>query len=507
MGSTDKMPRDDFAVRLGQDEIALIFNLKEDLDYTEQVASHAARYQELGWQPRAVSASDASDLEVDFSQPEEAIYDQINAIQQAGLKINLTLPTPGPARLLVVEIRNEKGIASLDRWGNWRSSCWAFSEERGEQHYYLLPAGFSVPRTSFLSKSGIMVYGQEGLVLAPPSTAPPSQASWEWVAPPWESTPILPGPAIWQFLKERKALSGETDPHAVSELPSWEEIYNRIAPFGELIRALVAPAVSFEQYYERLLDTARGFLIADPTLLLGLLWHAPRGDIRECPQRWLYLQNLAATASSRGLGMPAPERPARARGFHDALTSLQEYQELPPAPPGRSPAPDQAYEEAAGRDLPSAEPSSEPFSFLEKRIVLEPSQYQAMLSEMAELSKKAVDLERRLAEQETRLQTTSSSVPPAELPPAGKGRPDQAARPASESAIKIEQPHERGARGVQAAFREFLEENPDLDEPDRVRMLQFYLKNYIEINPENYGLPFLEKLAMAAKMVRDFLGE
>jgi hypothetical protein len=38
-------------------------------------------------------------------------------------------------------------------------------------------------------------------------------------------------------------------------------------------------------------------------------------------------------------------------------------------------------------------------------------------------------------------------------------------------------------------------------------MLHFYLKNYIDINPENHGLTFRQKLNKAATMVRDFLGE
>lgn len=477
-----KTPPEDFSVRLGQDEISFILNLKETLDQSEQLVNHALRYQELGWGPLAISEAEPGALGLDFSQPEEFLYDQINSLQQSGAKINLGLPTPGPGRLLVIEIHSPKGFAALDRWGEWRSPCWAHTEDGREQHYYYLPPGFSGPRTAILRHWEVVVFGEAGLVLAPPSTASESTLAWHWFSPPWESPPGVPGQAIWQFLKAADAIPEHPNPRAVAELPSWEEVYQRIEPFNEIIRALLAPAPSFEHYYERILDVALGFLIPDPTLILGLLWHAPRGDLKDCPPRWLYLQNLAATGSIQGLTMPIPERPAR----------LQAQPTASPPAKGRG--------TPLERVTPSVQcmPASE-ISAREDEVVLERSRYEAMLLEMTELSNKAVALERRLAEQEERLaaltdsKASGNTVPDKPVISSDQKRtpgpaPSQAQSPAS------------------ALFREFLAENPDLAAPEQVRMLQFYLKNYIDINPENHGLPFKEKLAMAAKMVRDFLG-
>jgi hypothetical protein len=486
MSPPGKTAPEDFSVRLGQDEIGLIYNLKENLDYSDQLASHAVRYQELGWQPRALSASDNADLGMDFSLPEESLYERISASKQSGVRINLGLATPGAARLLVVETHAGSKIAALDQFGDWQSRCWANSEDGREQHYYLLPPGFSAPRTCFLPDFDIKVYGQEGMVLAPPSRLPDSPAVLQWATPPWEIPPDPPGPAIWEVLQEGRVFAEAPDPQALSELPDWEEIYHRIEPFAEIVRALVAPADSFEQYYERILNTALGFIIADPALLLGLLWHAPRGDVREYAPRWLYLQNLVAMAPALGLAVPALELSARARGHQRSGPHLQ--REVMSGS-GRTQAP------AAGRDLPA--PPNEIVSYLEKRVTLERDRYESMISEMSELAAKAADLERRLEEQENRQPTKPSSAAAPEPPPA---EPDPPPTPAQEP------PRESGSGGAQAIFREFLAENPDLAGQDRVRMLQFYMKNYIDINPENHGLPFREKLARAAKMVRDFLG-
>jgi hypothetical protein len=492
MASPGKTPPEEFFVRLGQDEIGLILNLKESLDHSDQLVSHGLRYQKLGWQPKALSGSGEADLGVDFGQSEELVYEQIKAFLQTENKINLGVSVRA-ARLLVVEICDQSGSAVLGGFGDWRSSCWAQTEDGWEQHYFHIPPGFSASRTGVLkkSKAQIKVYGTDGWVLPPPSTPPASRKAWQWHEPPWVNAPPLPGEPVWRFLKEWQALPEQPDPQEVAELPSWEDIFQRIEPFNELIKALVAPAVSFERYYEKILNTSLGFLIPDPTLLLGLLWHAPRGDLRECPQRWLFLQNLAATASTRGLELPVAEPPSpRPRGLNAALASLHEYQEHP----SKAAASGQVSAGGGGNGRNLQTLTSE------REIVLERSRYEAMLAEMTELSKKSVELERRLEEQEARLQTPSAAVPPPELPPAREAR---AASPAAPAAVPGKNSG-GNSRGPQTALREFVAENPDL--ASQVQMLQFYMKNYIDINPENHGLPYKEKLDMAAKMVRDFLG-
>lgn len=468
MNSSEKALPEDFLVRLGQEEIGLIFDLRENLDYSEQLVSQALRYQELGWRPRAVTASGGADLGLNFRQSEESLYEQISGIQQTGVKLHLGLPTPGGARLLVVEIQSDRGLAALDRLGNWRSPCFAHTEDGREQHYYLLPMGFTAPRTVHLQEMDIKVYGEGGLALAPPTTAPEFQAPWQWCASPWETWPDPPGPAIWDLLRESQAFGERPDPASVTELSSWEEIYRRIASFGEIVHALVAPAASYDQYYARLLNTALEYGLNDPTLVLGLLWHAPRGDLKDNPQRWPHLQSLASTASFWQPDESATQEADASKGGDEAL----------------------------GNPTPS-----EMFSFLEKRVILERGRYEAMISEMSEMASKAADLERRLADQEERLKAPPS-VAPAPEPQLGAEAAAAETGPAWRELAS-----DRSANGMQAIFREFLAQNPDLSASDRVQMLQFYLKNYIDINPENHGLTFRQKLTKAARMVRDFLGE
>ncbi|MDI6812588.1 MAG: hypothetical protein QME75_14630 [Deltaproteobacteria bacterium] len=491
MASSGKTPPEEFFVRLGQDEIGLILNLKESLDHSDQLVGHGLRYQELGWQPKALSVSGEADLGVDFSQPEELVYEQIKAFLQTEDKINLGVSVRA-ARLLVVEICDRAGSDILSAFGNWRSSCWAQTEDGWEQHYFHIPPGFSAPRTGALkrSKAQIKLYGTEGLVLAPPSTPSASRTAWQWHEPPWVNAPPLPGEPVWRFLKEWQALPEQPDPAQIAELPSWDDIFQRIEPFNELIKALVAPAVSFERYYEKILNMSLGFLIPDPTLLLGLLWHAPRGDLKECPQRWLFLQNLAASASTRGLELPAADPPpSRPRGLHAALASLHDYQEHP----FRGAAVGQVAAGGGGNGQNLQAFGSD------REVVLERSRYEAMLAEMTELSKKSVELERRLEEQEARLKAPSPAVPPPQLPPAREAR-----APSSSPVAMPEKNPGGNSGGPSKVLREFVTENPDL--ASQVQMLQFYMKNYIDINPENHGLPYKEKLNMAAKMVRDFLG-
>jgi hypothetical protein len=79
---------------------------------------------------------------------------------------------------------------------------------------------------------------------------------------------------------------------AAPVIPAWEEIYPDIAPHAAVLQALMTPAPSPESYYQNLLAAARAMGLKEPQLLLGLLWHAPLGDVRERSQGWQYLQQL-----------------------------------------------------------------------------------------------------------------------------------------------------------------------------------------------------------------------
>jgi hypothetical protein len=56
------------------------------------------------------------------------------------------------------------------------------------------------------------------------------------------------------------------------------------------MQAVLAPANG--NYYERLLEEALEAGLKDSRLLLGLLWHAPQGEVRQQPQGLAFLEEL-----------------------------------------------------------------------------------------------------------------------------------------------------------------------------------------------------------------------
>jgi hypothetical protein len=131
-----------------------------------------------------------------------------------------------------------------------------------------------------------------------------------------------------------------------------------------------------------------------------------------------------------------------------------------------------------------------------------------MIYELAELTAKAEALQRRLNEWESRYD----------------GRPQPQA--AVESISMFQEPgivsqafpfdpavgsHPPGYKrqplsSLKTVVQEFLKNNADLaGDEESVRMLQFCLRNYIDLNPELNPLPLGEKLEMAGKMARKFL--
>jgi hypothetical protein len=147
--------------------------------------------------------------------------------------------------------------------------------------------------------------------------------------------------------------------------------------------------------------------------------------------------------------------------------------------------------------------------FMEIRVVLDRSRYESMIYELAELTAKAEALQRRLQEWEQRYEKDApaevreaqeiyqaSGATPMEFPfdpPPGSSLPGQKRKPLS---------------SLKSVAQEFLKNNADLAADDEsVRMLQFCLRKYIDLNPELNALPLKEKLEMAGKMARDFLNQ
>ncbi len=294
MAPQAKISAEDLTVSLGQEEVCRILDLKENLNSSAVLEQCVSQYLHLGWSLVAVDAQGGADLGLDFRQAQVIWAAQLVDLSFQGIQINLAVRTGKASQLLILEVHKGEGALALDQWGDWRAECVAGVGDRWEQHYYVLPAeGPFTP--SFFHAPQVLIYGEGGRALVPPSLEPQASEPWRWLKPPWERPPRYPKPAVWQFLKKHLP----TD-KAMAEVPTWAEIYQIISPHSMLLKALLVPAESPEAYCQNILSTALGLGLKEPALLLGLLWHAPHLEARTRPAIWEYLQDLVAQA----LGVP-----------------------------------------------------------------------------------------------------------------------------------------------------------------------------------------------------------
>ena len=471
----------DFQVRIGEDELGRIFHLRDSLDQSETLIQHADHYREMDWVLEARGAGVAT---LDFTQSSEVWGERLMTLALAGVEVELGIKTGLPSRLLVLE--TPQGETLLDTYGEWRSPCLAVAGKDREQHYFLLPPDHRVPVSGELEDFQVRVYGQGGLVPAPLSRRRDCNQFWTWVAPPWELPPHPPGPSVWEFLEDFGLLP-ELEHDPAQEVLSWDQVYALIAPHEKLICTLLTPPISVAAYYRELAQQAKQAGINDPAVLFALLWHAPQGDARTSPERLAYIRKLSdgvKTENDRG------QKQRRLK------------QGAPPPPPSREALPEMPG--PAGESQPRP---SDLVELMENRVVLDRSRYESMIFELAELTARAEALQRRVEEFEQRFKESKSSeaaesekifqgpgLEPGEFPfdpPVGSAPPGHKKEPLS---------------SLKAVAQEFLKNNTDLAaDAESVRMLQFCLRNYIDLNPELNGLPLGEKLEMAAKMAREFM--
>jgi len=278
-------------VRIGKGEIDRIFNLKAEIDHHSALADYTAGYLKLGWPLVALDADTGGDLGIDFQDEENwRRYLQDPALDTS--KINLGVTAGTLSRLLVLEVADQEHKSILDEWGEWRSNCVAELGTGPEKHFYLLPPDCrALPSIS--SATGVKFCGAGELILLPPSLDPGTQEHWRWQQPPWDSAPSpLPISILnsWHSLQEPTTSAGSD----LKDGPvvSWQELYCLISPFETLLQAFTDQEASLEDYYQHLLQTALEAGLTDADLLLSLLCHAPRGDARQVPERWAYLQTM-----------------------------------------------------------------------------------------------------------------------------------------------------------------------------------------------------------------------
>ncbi len=500
------MASKDFSVRIGREEIGRILNLKENLDLKELLVTYAPHYQRLGWVLVGMKSPEGTPLTLDLSQPVDLWSQQLSDLGVDQSQINIGIRTGKASNLLVLEVNKGEGALSLDQWGEWRADCVATMGESREQHFYALPAEAKIPPSYFLAPQ-VLIYGEGGLVLVPPSLEPQAREPWRWLQPPWESPPQPPKPAVWQFLKEYIPAA-----MAKPEVPSWSEIYQMISPHEAMLKALLVPPTSQDGYYQGILTTALGLGLKDPTLLLGLLWHAPHGEARNNPDKEGFFQELIDQARRQPAGAaPVPGLPARltetawpdkpGAGPDSAPLATKPITDTLDLFSGVRPA-EPSLQDKEGPAAPRFDKSVSGQFFqllagLGEKVIMESCRYEAML---AGAKNQAGEIDNLVAQWEQYF--TGSSANPAEP---GSKPPENTIEftwdaLGNQNAYKKQQLQE-----IQAAAGDFLTQNPDLaNDQDKVQMVIFCLKNYISINPEYGGLPFREKLERAGVMARGY---
>jgi hypothetical protein len=487
----------EFSVRVGEEEIGRILNLKENLNQNELLLSYAPRYQNLGWVLVGMKVPDGTPLDLDLSQPAELWSQQLSESDADLVKMNLGIRTGKASGLLVLEVTKGEGVLSLDQLGEWRADCVAEMGGCREQHYYVLPPEEKSPPSNFLAPQ-VMIYGEGGMVLVPPSMEPQAREPWRWVSPPWETPPQPPKPAVWQFLKEHVP-AGTVEP----EVPSWGAIYQVIAKHSTLLKALLVPTKSQDAYYQGILRSALQSGFQEPAFLLGLLWHAPHGEARHNPDKQEYFQKLIDAAQAQtDAAVQVPALPATLddKSWPDVadppagMEALELFADSGLGGPGRrepGEAPAQRFDKSISGQF------FQLLAGLGEKVIMESCRYEAML---AGLKSKAGDIDGLVSHWEQQFGGEASE---------GSESDPKALTSTVEfdwdSMINVSAYKRQQALEIQAAASDFLAQNPDLaGDRHKVQMVIFCLKNYISINPEYAGLPFREKLDRAGIMARGF---
>jgi hypothetical protein len=466
----------DFTVRVGQEEVGRILNLRENLDHRELLVDYASRYRKLGWVLAAVTGpGEATDL--DFSQPQATWAGMLTDLGGAKAQINLGIRTGQASRLLVLEVNQGGGALALETFGDWRAECIAALGESREQHYYTLPPEGPWP-TSLFRAPQVLFYGEGGLVLAPPSLEGESRASWRWLKAPWEHPPRSPGTGVWQFLREYLPEANVPAILAEPQVPSWEEIYHLISPWDSVLKALLAPAPTPQEYYHGLLQAALAVGLAERPVLLGLLWYAPQGDARTKPERWKYLKEMVANVSD---GLRTPALP---RGLSISDPAFPGFVELKPL--GGDPAGTRFDQSLAGQFF-------QLLAGLGEQVITHSCRNEAQrLGSGGSPGARAGLWDRHFS-------------------PNAPGSDHLVGQEGKDPLGLWEEKHQIQARyyqEVQEATQEFQKNHPDLaGDKNKVQMVLLCLKNYVNLDPEFAELSVKVRLERAAAMARGFLQE
>jgi len=299
VSSAQKISPDDLTAGIRPEEINRILNLKKSLGHTEALGTYVSRYQQLGWTLKAMTTEEQGSPELDFQQPPEVWSQRLADLALDGIQVNLAVCTGMPSNLMVLEVRGREAVRILSRQGEWRSRCVAQSGVDWEHHYYYSPPGWKPPAAFLLDSYQVQVFGEGGLVMVPPSLDPQVQEPIRWLQSPWETPPAHPAPGLVAFLQEQIPVVPGTPLTPEASLPNWEDVYGVISPHPTILQALLSPLADVQEYYDKLLQTALQAGVSEPQVLLGLLWHSPRGQARQSPDGLQQLRHLVAAVTGR----------------------------------------------------------------------------------------------------------------------------------------------------------------------------------------------------------------
>lgn len=215
--SRNSPDKSELSRRMGRRAIGLA----DDLSYKEIFLHFAQEYHNLGWALTVLDNGDTPKLEIRAEDSPSGWRERLNHLLTADGPLNLGIHTGAASRLLVLEVA-PAGRQLLDPLGPWRSLCIAHAGGEREHHYFRLPPGYPTPRTLALPDRTIQVFGQESLVLAPPSLARDAATPWRWLSPPWESPPPPPSPALWHYLRDILKEAAKPCPAAPHPAPAIE---------------------------------------------------------------------------------------------------------------------------------------------------------------------------------------------------------------------------------------------------------------------------------------------
>lgn len=471
MSSAMKLPREmppaQFAVKIGPQELGQIITLRKNLDHMGVLARFAEQYRKLGWLLTALDAATGVDLSLDFTRPRKTWAKALMDVSLEGREVNLAVALNANSRLFAVKLQPGKGSLLLDRLGPWRSTCVASAGSGWEQHFFLRPLHWRLSSLAWPQAEDpeIVVLGEGRAALIPPALEPHSDDTWRWLKAPWETPPCPPPAGLCRFLKKQALITPASQIPELN-LSSWEELFTRISHHQPILRALLAPPTSPARYYQEIIKEALKAGFSEPETLQSLIWHAPHGEARRHPERWLQLVKAVGEMIRKGPGLCAiPE--TRVSCIRPGVT-------LPAA---------------------SAQPDTPALNAVDQ----ETRSRRSLLEHLDRLTARTLELERQLAA----LRKTSKAEEVALQSQVLDGIPGW-----EDWLALIQRPslEERERREFRTAVANFLSDNPDLaGDEGKIFMVHYCYNNYVKINPAFSGLPYQERMAKAGEITRSFL--